>query len=531
MPYGEIEVGLHRSHPEAYDVELRVTDPGTAGEVAPARGQARISHEDLSELQYRAADYGQRLSDQLFNDREIREFYLKNQSAFDSRGLMLRLRILIGPSAPELHGLRWELLCDPATRLPLATSERIVFSRFMLSRDWRVVNLRPKVAWKALVAVAAPVDLARYGMPPVDLAGEVDRARHGLAGIDVSVLGQDQPVTLDALLDGMRQGMNLIYLVCHGAMPKGREPCLFLQDRQGATARALASALAQRIGELPEAPLLVVLASCESAGCSQPDVAAAHSALAPLLAEAGVPAVLAMQGKISMETVKEAMPVFFRELLKDGQIDRAMAVARGVVRERHDSWVPALFLRLKSGCLWNGLEPVPRPAGPSAGSAISSPRFASTVLAALEQNLVQWLGPIAGSVVRKESLRAAGMAELCRALSEQIPEVNRPVFLRACRKEFGPEAGRESGAGTPSGSAPVPAGGTEFDPAFLENATIQLAGYIGPLARVKVERTAKKAASIEEFTTLLSNEIASASDRQRFVASLRGKSYSPYSRD
>jgi len=398
---------------------------------------------------------------------------------------------------------------------------------FMLSRDWRVVNLRPKVAWKALVAVAAPVDLARYGMPPVDLAGEVDRARHGLAGIDVSVLGQDQPVTLDALLDGMRQGMNLIYLVCHGAMPKGGEPCLFLQDKQGATARALASALAQRIGELPEAPLLVVLASCESAGCSQPDVAAAHSALAPLLAEAGVPAVLAMQGKISMETVKEAMPVFFRELLKDGQIDRAMAVARGVVRDRHDSWVPALFLRLKSGCLWNGLEPVPPPAGPSAGSAISSPRFASAVFGGARTE--------PGSVARadcriggeKESLRAAGMAELCRALSEQIPEVNRPVFLRACRKEFGPEAGRESGAGTPSGSAPVPAGGTEFDPAFLENATIQLAGYIGPLARVKVERTAKKAASIEEFTTLLSNEIAAASDRQRFVALLRGNPIRP----
>jgi len=51
-------------------------------------------------------------------------------------------------------------------------------------------------------------------------------------------------------------------------------------------------------------------------------------------------------------TVEKAMPVFFRELLKDGQIDRAMAVARGVVRERHDSWMPALYLRLKSGRIW-----------------------------------------------------------------------------------------------------------------------------------------------------------------------------------
>jgi hypothetical protein len=53
-----------------------------------------------------------------------------------------------------------------------------------------------------------------------------------------------------------------------------------------------------------------------------------------------------------MATVEKAMPIFFEELLKDGQIDRAMAVARGVVRTEWDAWVPALYLRLKSGSLW-----------------------------------------------------------------------------------------------------------------------------------------------------------------------------------
>ena len=78
----------------------------------------------------------------------------------------------------------------------------------------------------------------------------------------------------------------------------------------------------------------------------------AQSSLAPRLADAGVPAILAMQGKISMETVAGAMPVFFRELLRDGQIDRALAVARATVRRRADSWMPALFLRLKQGRIW-----------------------------------------------------------------------------------------------------------------------------------------------------------------------------------
>jgi len=346
--YGEIEIGLHRSQPETYDVELRVTDPGTDAEVAAARGRARISLGELARLCDLPDDYGALLADAVFSDQTIREFWLKNKVSFESRGLMLRLRVLIGPSVPELHGLRWELLSDPETKLPLATSERVLFSRFMLSRDWRVVKLRPKAKLKGLIAVAAPSDIVSWRMAEVDYAGETARVREGLTGIDAPAL--DRPVTLDRLIEGLRQGIDILYLVCHGALPKGEEPCLYLQNDEGKTDIVLASALARRIQELQEAPRLIVLASCESAGTG--DGRSAQAALAPRLAEAGVPAVLAMQDRISIETVKRAMPVFFRELLKDGQIDRAMAVARGAVHDQPDHWVPALFLRLKSGRIW-----------------------------------------------------------------------------------------------------------------------------------------------------------------------------------
>ncbi|MES1243963.1 MAG: SIR2 family protein [Acidobacteriota bacterium] len=63
-------------------------------------------------------------------------------------------------------------------------------------------------------------------------------------------------------------------------------------------------------------------------------------------------AIIDMQGKITMETMKRAIPVFLSELGRDGQIDRALAVARGTVRERPDAWMPALYLRLKSGRIW-----------------------------------------------------------------------------------------------------------------------------------------------------------------------------------
>ena len=46
------------------------------------------------------------------------------------------------------------------------------------------------------------------------------------------------------------------------------------------------------------------------------------------------------------------MAVCFRGLQRDGQIERAGAVARGAVRQAPDWWMPVLFMRLRSGRLW-----------------------------------------------------------------------------------------------------------------------------------------------------------------------------------
>ncbi|MBD0292537.1 MAG: SIR2 family protein [Jiangellaceae bacterium] len=59
-----------------------------------------------------------------------------------------------------------------------------------------------------------------------------------------------------------------------------------------------------------------------------------------------------MQGDISMQTVSRFMPAFFRELQRDGQIDRSVAAARGSIRDRFDWWAPTLLMRLRSGRIW-----------------------------------------------------------------------------------------------------------------------------------------------------------------------------------
>ena len=421
--YAQIEIGLHRSQAEFYDLELRITDPEFESEIAPFRGRAYLELDSLRANLHWPERYGEELTKQIFSDEGVRAFYEKNRVSFDSRGLNLRLRILIGLGAPELHSVRWELLRDPDGDVPLARSERVLVSRFLLSRDWRAVKLRAKAALKGLIAVAAPSDLAAYDLAEIDHAGEVRCAKEGLAGIAAEHIDANEPVTLDCLIDRLRPGVDILYLVCHGSLPRNKEPYLFLQDQSGQTAPTLARELADRIQELQDPPRLIVLASCESA--TKEDGTLAQFALAPRLSDAGVPAVVAMQGQISMETVKEAMPVFFRELARDGQIDRAMAVARGRVRERPDHWMPALFLRLKSGRIW--YEP-----GFGAEGRNDDVPWDSVCRSAINGDLVPILGPDFGEHIYGTSRGLA--ADLALANGLTLSPHERPDAARIAQR-------------------------------------------------------------------------------------------------
>jgi CHAT domain/SIR2-like domain len=361
MNYAELEIRLSRVRKAGrYQVALgfKTTDDA---ERLPVGGATALNLEALDELVDTAGNaYGLALAEGLFHSADVRKRYGEFKAAVEGADEFMRVKLFVDRSAPDLHPLRWELLTDPVTGQPFATSERILFSRFGWSSDWRRVQVRAKSELTALVAVSNPSNLERdFRLGRVDVEGEVARACEHLRGIRVVVAGQDasDPLSLDRLVDGLRGGVDILYLVCHGGLRLGEGPLLYLQGEDGNVEVAGGDEFAQRIGELVDPPRLVVLASCESAGSEQMSTQSAIVAgqlvpLAPALAEAGVQAVVAMQGKISMQTVKKAMPAFFAELLKDGQIDRAFAVARGKVRQRPDGWMPALFMRLKGGRIW-----------------------------------------------------------------------------------------------------------------------------------------------------------------------------------
>ncbi len=365
MKFAELELSLHHRDSGSYAVEMRFSRPDSDTDERPLRDPATVQFdfEQLRQLALSPDEYGRALGASLFADPAVQAAFAQVQAVAQSldTDMALRMRLFVGPSAPELHSLRWESLRDPQDGTALLMGEHLLFSRYLSSSDWRPVKLRPKGSLRALLVIANPTGLEKYqpdGKPlaAVDVQGELARARASLGDtIQVSELASSGSATLERIAAVLREGYDILYLVCHGALIKG-EPRLWLEKESGEVAVTAGSELVTRIKELQQRPRLIMLASCQSAGGGEDersaDVGGALATLGPRLAEAGVPAVLAMQGSVLMKTVAAFMPVFFQELQRDGQIDRAMSVARGAVRHQPDYWMPVLFTRLKSGRIW-----------------------------------------------------------------------------------------------------------------------------------------------------------------------------------
>jgi len=375
---GLLEIHLYGVPAGSYEVELRFNDLASQGQNEPVRGSAAISPEELARYQNQPQAYGDKLSSGLFQDREVLSTFSSAKAAIEARGGCLRVSIVIEPGVPELQALAWELLTDPLTKACISYNQGTPFSRFLFGRDWTPIPLLRKNELKALIAVPDPSNLEDWGLTKVDAKTEIERARDALQAAHVTVL--DGPVTLDSLVDGIGAGVDILYLVCHGALRSADDstraddfesglgedagsaqekalkiPVLYLERDDKQVMAVSGGRFARKLADLGRRPLprLAVLASCESAGAKGDWTGqSALASLAPRLARAGVPALVAMQGKVSVETSGQFMKAFFTELMEHGSIDQAAAAARGGVRDRPDCWMPALFLRLKDGRLW-----------------------------------------------------------------------------------------------------------------------------------------------------------------------------------
>lgn len=347
--YADLEIGLRRQSGSSYAAAFRYNSPGDDAEQRSATDPVFTLDPTALNTDDPAA-YAAALSAGFFNPELLGEFR-RFRTAAASQSLILRIRITIDPAAPELQAFHWETLRDPdlpadQPNASLFTGEQTIVSRFLASSDWRPIRRRAKGSLRALVVVANPAN-TKIELAPIDVAAELAAAKKALDGIEIVELAPGGAVPLNDLSARLRDGFDILYLVCHGQIVADT-PYLYLDDKVNDGRPTSGLDLVQAIRELDRRPLLVMLASCQSAGKDGVGLAG----LGPRLADAGVAAVIAMQGNIFMTTAAAFVNRFFKELLIDGQVDRAMCVARGEVRTATDYWMPALFMRLRNGCIW-----------------------------------------------------------------------------------------------------------------------------------------------------------------------------------
>ena len=386
MDTADLEISIRKTQIDAYSVELRFNYENHADVNASCEGTLEANHQRLLEAESDSGAYGRLLTDYLFDDKSIRDTFLSAINITIANGDLCRLRLFIGSSALELQKLRWELLQKPDNHERLSTSDHVLFSRYLFSRDFRSVQLRPRGIIRGLIAVSTLTTehATKFGLAPIDAPAEIAGIRQAFSGLACDAIGADQPLTLTQLWRVLRnEEYDILYLLGHGTAQA--RPVFFIErEEPGRLPYAEPQEFVDRFSELLRVPRLVVLGSCQSS--------LTNMALGPRLVEAGIPAVVAMQDSISLPTLGAFTTTLFSALAMHGAIDQAVASARDTIRNRPDCWMPVLFSRLKNNRIWFDAGFTSQP---------NTPAFWNTIIdRAKRSKLVPVIGPGFGDYIQ-----------------------------------------------------------------------------------------------------------------------------------
>lgn len=342
---------------------LRVTDPEEPGRRRDYSGKPRLRQGFETQLPAPETDlkeYGIRLFQALFPpDDDLSKGYLRCRAGNRS----LRFRLHVDTHAPpELHDLCWELLFDPQEGgLALARARGTVFSRYLSVE--RPVPGAVLGKLRVLTAVSRPVNLAEYDLPPFDreeVCGSVRQALGPLGEDWVEHEVLDGPVTARRIHERLAAGaFHVLNLFAHGHVRDQRQQASLALESEDRKVRWVHEEEFAEIFEGGNDLRFLCLVACHGGRKSGDDP---FSGLGPRLVR-HVPAVVAMRREVSIDAAERFTRYFYRGLAQSGQLDVAANYARGQMYhddpERGDWWIPALFLRLADGVLWEPPLPCP----------------------------------------------------------------------------------------------------------------------------------------------------------------------------
>jgi len=201
----------------------------------------------------------------------------------------------------------------------------------------------------------------------------------------------------------------------------------------------------------------------------------------------------------------------------------AMAAA---LRQAAEAPVPPPSEAARTIVMHSAAETLAAPAAPSFRQGAPRDPVSATdpglddreLLATIERRLAQYMGPIAGRLVRNALREADTLDGLCQRLAASIDQPpERERFLADVRARMAGVTASQSGRTTASASgAPVsPAG---LSPDEVERVQQALTHYLGPIAKVLVKRALPGAASVGELRGRLAEHLEQPADRAAFLA-------------
>jgi tetratricopeptide (TPR) repeat protein len=286
--------------------------------------------------------FGTRLFNAVFAG-EVYSYLRRSQDEAERQGAAgLRIRLLL-TDVPELAGLPWEYLYDPAQAQFLSLSTKTPIVRY-LDVSQRATSLAVKPPLRVLVMISSPKD-----QPALDVDQEWTKLSQALSGLQAKgriVLELLKEPTLPALQARLRQGeYHVFHYVGHGGFDeRAGDGLLILQDEQGLSQPVSGQVLGTLLQD--ESTLrLALLNACEGAHGSPTDP---FSGTAQSLVLKRIPAVIAMQTAISDEAAKTFAYEFYRALADDYPVDAALTEARKAIFSQGNQreWgTPVLFMR------------------------------------------------------------------------------------------------------------------------------------------------------------------------------------------
>ena len=243
---------------------------------------------------------------------------------YDALSTTALIRLSIFSNSQELQSLPWEYMQDPeqvAGPWLIRSVVRIIpTTKSNLSDPLKMSDLKRKL--KILFAYADPVDQDPVSWPAVKDA--VERAfvtRIPANNYELKVIDANPKDLAEAL---QANDYDIFHFSGHGIVDQNGVGQLMLMDRAGQksipySAERLSMTLRSR------GIRLVILSACSTASGN---FAEKFDVIAKALVESGVPAVVANQFPVPDSTVAAFIKPLYDELLKSGDIDKAVNEAR-----------------------------------------------------------------------------------------------------------------------------------------------------------------------------------------------------------